>query len=263
MVDQRILKWFGNRVNDDAVQELEAYERKIIKMDYEEIIRDLVKIISTLKEGFNDAIDFFKDNMPKLVKNNLTFSCNNCGKCCSTFKISVSIGDLVNFLENGRFDILSCCVLDARENMLRLMNKSDFIRLKMIGSPKLVESLVRINPDLEKVNSPDLQSCIFHDSGNSRCTIYHHRPLDCKLYPAGLLSYDARGISCPSSCLSSGPPVNIIELEKLLLNKFVSDCLLVPGSETERILSIKKTYIKCWLLIEALCQVYRSDNSVK
>ena len=202
-------------------------------MDEKDLYRNIRSAIRTPEKLIE------KENEKKRVEfnKNYKFECNYCGKCCE-FTIFIRVTDIVYFLEQRLNYILPMIAfipdpfIETQNKTFIFLQKQEFHRYaeEMGYSKSYIHFTETLNPSLKKMLENN-KSCVFYNSINKRCLIYHARPLICRTYPFSISSKyiyenfpdkESYKVLCDGICFKKG---KIVKNSDVLdwLNKESSD----------------------------------------
>ncbi len=92
----------------------------------------------------------------------------------------------------------SCCKSFTGANLL----PTEFKKIQnAIGSADFAKTVMFNKiPTLVIKNKSDTDECVFWDSENEQCSIYEHRPFDCKLFPFDIHEIDGKYMWVINTC---------------------------------------------------------------
>ncbi|MHA1679547.1 MAG: YkgJ family cysteine cluster protein [Promethearchaeota archaeon] len=153
----------------------------------------------------------------------LKFECERCGKCCKSLVIGVSTFDLLHMIRGKLYVLVAMVELATDLPYFRFLNKRDFHRLRFTLSPFLISSLLSLNPSLGNINREASSSCVFYDDHANRCSIYAHRPLECRIYPVGNVVLPSGSVLCAKKTFEGKPNLNVDEITTSINQKKRAD----------------------------------------
>ena len=216
-------RFLRGRVDVGNIEEIEQYEKEIASLDMDGIIA-AIKDLALKPVALIDSIG--EDLAPIKIEALVEFSCDRCGRCCSSFRIGISWADITSYLQQGAPFIFPFIIVPEDRAYYQLMTKREFLEAKASFSVKRQKEIETINPSLEQVLDHDLENCIFFNPSTRDCTIHEKKPLECKTYPAGNLVFNDKENACDLSCFGQGNGLDLLELARMLDQKRVPDYVL-------------------------------------
>jgi Fe-S-cluster containining protein len=243
-VEKRFLRGRADKKN---LATLKAYADTVARLDAASLISTINALI---EEPAGLITDIGKDLAPITIDKPISFSCDCCGKCCSSFRIGISWSDIRRYLAEKAFFIFPYIVLPEDRVYFQLMTKREFEEEKQGFSSSCIQAGRAINPSLVKIEAQDIENCVFFNPTDRRCTIHKYKPLECQTYPAGNVVFNDAENACDPTCFSSGHDVNLEELTSLLDHKRVPDYVLSMLYGTSRDGGWRVDFFKIALLFE-------------
>jgi Fe-S-cluster containining protein len=164
------------------------------------------------------------------------FACTQCGKCCSDFKLPLTVSEAVDWLRAGREVQLVCegipwtldpSAEDAASQHRRRRSfetKSGSMRIRVVVI--LAANLAGRCPNLQ---------------ADLRCGIYRQRPLVCRIYPAEInpfVQLDPSRKACPPEAWAPTQPW--MQRDGQLLSAEVRDDIKRSREADEQAVSVKQ-----------------------
>ncbi|MEX2715889.1 MAG: YkgJ family cysteine cluster protein [Candidatus Sigynarchaeota archaeon] len=211
------------RNDAENIDELEKYQKKIASLDKDGLIAEIKALTSRPAELIASIGAHLA---PIEIDTPVKFSCDRCGKCCSSYRIGISWSDITSYLQQGDTFIFPCITIPDDRPYYQLMTKRDFLAEKSSFSGTRLQEVAAINPSLSDIHDHDLENCIFFNPIDRACTIHEKKPLECKTYPAGNIVFNDKENICDAACFDQGICIDTAELAGLLDQKRVPDYVL-------------------------------------
>jgi Fe-S-cluster containining protein len=216
-------RFLRGRIDTNNIEELERYEEKVASFDKAGLfaaIKALVLQPAALIESIG------ADLAPITIDGPVRFSCDRCGRCCSSFRIGISWSDITSYLRQGVSFIFPFITIPGDRAYYQLMTKREFVAEKPSFSAARLHEVEAINPSLSNVLDRDLENCVFFNPAERACSIHEKKPLECKTYPAGNLVFKDKENACDPACFEHGEDIDLVELATMLDQKRVPDYVL-------------------------------------
>ncbi|NMC05456.1 MAG: YkgJ family cysteine cluster protein [Candidatus Lokiarchaeota archaeon] len=210
-------------VDAGNIDAIEAYQVDIASLDLAGVLASIEALIT---KPAPLIASIRADLSPIEIDVPVTFTCDRCGRCCSSFRIGISWADINAYLQRGASFIFPCIIVQGDRAYYQLMTKGEFLQARSSFSAARLREVEAINPSLSSVPDEDLQNCVFFDPSNRACTIHELKPLECKTYPAGNIVFKDMDNACDPSCFEHGDRVDTVELARLLDQKRGPDYVL-------------------------------------
>nr|MDO8117008.1 YkgJ family cysteine cluster protein [Candidatus Sigynarchaeota archaeon] len=211
------------RADAENIEELARYEKEIKSLDREGLMAAIEALVSRPAALI---ASIRADLAPVKIDAPVKFSCDRCGKCCSSYRIGISWSDITSYLQQGDIFIFPFIILPEDRPYYQLMTKRDFLAEKTSFSEARLQEVEAINPSLSEVPDRDLENCIFFNPLDRACTIHEKKPLECLTYPAGNIVFNDEENACDAACFDQGDGIDTVELARLLDQKRVPDYVL-------------------------------------
>jgi Fe-S-cluster containining protein len=211
------------RVDAENIEEIEKYNDMIASLDMAGIIA-AIKDLASRPAALIASVGV--DLTPITIDAPVKFSCDRCGRCCSSFRIGISWTDINSYLQQGASFIFPFIIIPEDRAYYQLMSKREFLEARPFFSEARLREVEAINPSLSDVPDRDLQNCVFFDPVERACTIHERKPLECKTYPAGNFVFRDTENACDPACFEHGRELDLVELARMLDQKRVPDYVL-------------------------------------
>ncbi|MBN2151127.1 MAG: YkgJ family cysteine cluster protein [Candidatus Lokiarchaeota archaeon] len=211
------------RIDAENIKQLERYEKEIASIDREALMAAIEALASrpaALIASIGADLEPIKIDAP------VKFSCDRCGRCCSSYHIGISWSDITSYLQQGDAFIFPFITLPDDRPYYQLMTKREFLEEKSSFSMARLQEVEAINPSLADIPDHDLENCIFFNPLERACTIHAKKPLECKTYPAGNIVFNDKENACDAACFDQGERIDHAELARMLNQKRVPDYVL-------------------------------------
>ncbi|WP_316506232.1 YkgJ family cysteine cluster protein [Nitrosopumilus sp.] len=129
-----------------------------------------------------------KQQNPSEKKFSMPGLCNSCThkQCCTGFA--------------------SPLVFEKDFENLKSIQKSQYVQIKTING-KSVRTIVK-KKQSTKGNNNNSNACVFWNEEDSCCSIYEHRPFDCKIFPFDIYKIDGKYVWIVYSCNNNNSNTN-------------------------------------------------------
>ena len=131
-----------------------------------------------------------KIHQNEIIIKDSNFSCTRCGKCCDVHKSKIGTNvtalDINNWInEDLGFILVSLGAILTTKNepLLSIDRKEDFLFKDVYHSLTYNNIMKNTNPSLLIIDEEDKGQCVFYDSIDEICSIYHNRPSSCRMFP--------------------------------------------------------------------------------
>ncbi len=216
-------RFLRGRIDAGNIEELERYEEKVASLDEAGLIVEMKALVfqpAALIASIGEEL------APITIDGPVRFSCDRCGRCCSSFRIGISWSDITTYLRQGAFFIFPFITIPGDRAYYQLMSKREFLAEKPSFSAARLQEVEMINPSLADVPDRDLENCVFFNPAERACSIHEKKPLECKTYPAGNIVFKDKENACDPACFEHGDDVDLAELATMLDQKRVPDYVL-------------------------------------
>ncbi len=211
------------RIDAENIEELERYEEKVASLDNAGLIAEIKALVS---QPAALIASIGGDLAPIAIDGSVKFSCDRCGRCCSSYRIGISWSDITAYLRQGASFIFPFITITGDRAYYQLMTKREFLAEKRSFSAVRLHEAEMINPSLANVPDRDLENCVFFNPTKRACSIHEKKPLECKTYPAGNLVFKDKENACDPACFEHGDDIDLGELALMLDQKRVPDYVL-------------------------------------